>query len=347
MTGGDGVAEDDVYQRLFEAYAAFKVDMTRETMMEVLRLQFTPEEAELGVKVGFRPKRLDAIARKTRADRGTLQRMLTTMGRKGTMYATPGAQDPEYKLMGLGGPGLIETGGWRETTFADSVPLMKALCRWQIDLAQKWFPSLGIPVSRVWTTPAALPADARPEENLAQIMKKAGIWGVSTCSCRLPHRVSDPGHRCTQELETCLFMGEMARWGAGNGMCRLITYEEALEVVRRSNASGLVHTHDPSEFLCNCCRDCCIFFVSLGLTGTLPLEPAEFVAAVDEDTCSACSDCVDRCPVNAISIDGAASIDAGRCLGCGVCYPSCPSSSIRLVRRTAAGEGVVATTRVM
>ncbi len=337
----------DVYERLFEEYAAFKVDMTRETMMDVLRLQFTPEEAELAIKVGFRPKRLDALLKKSGADRGALKRMLRTMGRKGTIYATPEAEDPEYSLIGLGGPGLIETGGWRNLSLAHSVPLLKALQRWQLDLAEKWFPSLGIPVTRVWTTPAALPEDARPEENLALIMKKAGIWGVSTCSCRLPHRTADPGHHCAQELETCLFMGEMARWGAENGMCRLITYEKALEIVRRSNAAGLVHTHDPAEFLCNCCRDCCIFFVSLGLTGTLPLKPSEFVAAVDEEACSACSDCLDRCPVGAIIVDAVAVVDAGKCLGCGVCYPACPSMSIRLVRRNAVGEGTAVTTRVM
>jgi NAD-dependent dihydropyrimidine dehydrogenase PreA subunit len=248
---------------------------------------------------------------------------------------TPEAKDPDYKLMGLGGPGLIETGGWGNVRFAHSVLLLKAMHRWQTDLAEKWFPSLGFPVTRVWTTPAALPKDARPEENLAEIMKKAGAWGVSTCSCRLPHWIADPGHHCTQELETCLFMGEMAKWGSENGMCRLITYDEALEVVHRSNRNGLVHTHDPAEFLCNCCRDCCIFFVSLRLTGTLPLEPSEYVAVVDEETCSACSDCVDRCPVEAIAVDDVAVIDAGKCLGCGVCFPACPSKSVKFVRRTA------------
>ncbi len=327
------MTKGDVYQRLFQEYSAFKIDMTRESMMEVLRLQFTPQEAELAINVGFRPKKLEVIQRKTGADSVALKRMLSTMARKGTIYATPETQDPEYRLIGLGGPGLIETGGWGNIRFAHSVPLMKAMYRWQVDLAEKWFPSLGIPVTRVWTTPAALPKDARPEENLAEIMKKAGSWGVSTCSCRLPHWIADPGHHCAQELETCLFMGEMAKWGSENGMCRLITYDEALEVVHRSNRNGLVHTHDPAEFLCNCCRDCCIFFVSLRLTGTLPLEPSEFVASIDEDTCSACGACVDCCPVKAITVEDAASIDAGKCLGCGVCYPTCSSKSVRFVRR--------------
>ncbi len=332
------MTNDDVYQRLFQEYSNFKVHMTQDSMMEVLRLQFTPEEAELAIKVGFQPRKLDKIQGKTGMDEGTLKRMLTTMAYKGTIWVTPEAKDPDYRLMGIGGPGLIETGSWGNVRFPHSVQLMKAMNKWHIDLAAKWFPSLGFPVTRVWTTPAALPEDAKPEENLAEIMKRAGCWGVSTCSCRLPHWIADPGHHCTHELETCLFMGEMAKWGYECGMCRLIAYEEAMEIVRRSNENGLVHTHDPGEFLCHCCHDCCVFFVSLQLAGTIPLYPSVFVATVDEATCSSCSDCADRCPVKAVTINETASIDADKCLGCGVCFAVCTSKSIKFVRRTAAEQ---------
>jgi electron transport complex protein RnfB len=330
------MTSDDVYQRLFQRYAPFKVHMVEDSMMDVLRLQFTPEEAELAIKVGFRGKKLDEIQSKTGMEKAALKRMLTTMAHKGTMWVTPGVEDPDYKTIGVGGPGLIETGGWGNIRFPHSVRLMKALHKFQMDLAAKWLPSLGFPATRVWTTPAALPKDAKPEENVAEVMKRAGCWGVSTCSCRLPHWVADPGNHCTQELETCLFMGEMARWGYENGMCRLITYEEAMEIVRRSNQDGLVHTHDPGEFLCNCCVDCCVFLVSRQLTGAIPLQLSEFVAKVDEATCSACSTCADRCPVAAVDIGDYASINADKCLGCGVCFPTCPTTSIEFVRRPAA-----------
>ena len=37
------MAGENVYERLFREYSAFKIDMTQESMMEVLKLQFTPE----------------------------------------------------------------------------------------------------------------------------------------------------------------------------------------------------------------------------------------------------------------------------------------------------------------
>jgi Na+-translocating ferredoxin:NAD+ oxidoreductase subunit B len=94
-----------------------------------------------------------------------------------------------------------------------------------------------------------------------------------------------------------------------------------------------VHTHDPNEFICNCCDDCCVFFVGIRGTGAKILDPSEFVPVFDESTCEACGTCRDRCPVDAITVDDFATFDDGKCLGCGVCFPTCPTDSIRFVRR--------------
>jgi len=95
-----------------------------------------------------------------------------------------------------------------------------------------------------------------------------------------------------------------------------------------------VHTYDPLDFICNCCTDCCVFFVCLRKTGFNPLTPSPFVAHIDESTCTACNDCVDRCPFGAIKVDDCASVDTHKCLGCGVCFPVCPAGSVHLVRRS-------------
>ena len=171
------------------------------------------------------------------------------------------------------------------------------------------------------------------KENVAEMIKNAGKWAVSNCSCRQPHWIADPGNHCEHLLETCLFMGDMAKWGLAHNMCREITYEEAVEILHKSNENGLVHTHDPEEFICNCCHDCCVFFVGINSTGANILEPSEFVAKIDEEDCTACNLCADRCPVDAIEVDDFAVIDEDKCLGCGVCFPTCPTESVSLVRR--------------
>ena len=188
-------------------------------------------------------------------------------------------------------------------------------------------------MARVWTTPEALPMDAKPDENVARLIREAGAWGVSTCSCRLPHWIADPGNHCNHLLETCLFMGDMARWGVEHGMCREITYDQVMEILRACNEDGLVHTYDPDDFICNCCSDCCVFHVGIRQTGARLLQASGFVARVDETTCSVCETCADRCPMDAIQVDAHATVDEDKCIGCGVCFPTCTTGSITFVRR--------------
>jgi len=53
------------------------------------------------------------------------------------------------------------------------------------------------------------------------------------------------------------------------------------------------------------------------------------VAKVDKETCTACGECVDSCPLEAIEMqDGVAVVDAETCGDCGACVDVCPTESI-------------------
>lgn len=323
----------DAYQDLYELYGIFNVQLVAEPMMELLRAQFTLEEAELAVKVDFSGGTLDELQQKIGMEKNKLKKMLETMADKGTVWIDPGVEDPIYKTMGLAGPGLVETGGWGNIKYPHSVPLMHALHKFEKEFATKWLPAVGVPVTRVWLTPAALPDDAKPEENVAEMMKRSGPWGVSTCSCRLPHWIATPGDHCEFPLEVCLFTSEMTKWGLERNMCREITYERAVEILQQCNEDGLVHTHDPNEFVCNCCNDCCVMLMGHCVSGAKVLQHSEFIPRIDDSTCSACGVCAERCPVDAITVEAFATVDIEKCLGCGVCFPTCPTESIQFVRR--------------
>lgn len=330
----------DAYQSLLDMYdgSPFKTSKVADSLIEVLRLQFTPEEADLAAKVGLKGGKLDQIQERTGIEKNKLKKMLNTMADKGTMWIRPGKEDPTYRTIGVAGPGLLETGGWGNVRFPHSVQLMKALYTFQLDFALKILATLPFPVAQVWTTPAALPDDADPKENVSERIKEAGYWGVSTCSCRLPHWIADPGNHCRHLLETCLFMGDMARWGIEHGMCREIDYNEVIEILQKCNEDGLVHTYDPNDFICNCCPDCCVLQIGNREPRAKVLQPSEFVAQIDDSTCKACSTCADRCPFGAIEVNAHALVDKNKCLGCGVCFPTCTSESIRFVRRPKAEE---------
>ena len=52
---------------------------------------------------------------------------------------------------------------------------------------------------------------------------------------------------------------------------------------------------------------------------------------VDEEKCTGCGQCVDVCPIEAITIDeGKASINEETCVECGVCETECPSEAIQI-----------------
>ena len=52
-------------------------------------------------------------------------------------------------------------------------------------------------------------------------------------------------------------------------------------------------------------------------------------AVVDIHVCNGCGDCVDICPVDAISMQShLACIDEETCIDCGACVDACPVNAI-------------------
>ena len=53
------------------------------------------------------------------------------------------------------------------------------------------------------------------------------------------------------------------------------------------------------------------------------------VAAVDVETCSGCGECVDACPLDAITMENdKAVVDDDTCGDCGACVDGCPTEAI-------------------
>ena len=54
-------------------------------------------------------------------------------------------------------------------------------------------------------------------------------------------------------------------------------------------------------------------------------------AKVDAQKCTGCGDCVEACPLEAISLDNdKAVIDEDTCTECGLCVDECPNDAISL-----------------
>ena len=323
-----------LYEKLAEMIG--KEDITgmpkTPAFLELLSLQFTPEEAQLALHVHLTGAKLDDIAERSGIDKKKLKSMLLTMADKGTVRYKIDEEYPVYYVLGMVAGGLTETGLWGNIKYPFTIQLAGALHQVIKDYSEQILCKLGFPYAPVWAAIDALPDDAQPSENLAEVLKNAGHWSVSICPCRLSHWIVDPGNHCGHMLETCMHSGDLSRWAVKHGLARKITYDEALERLRQCNRDGLVHTLDINSIVCNCCNDCCGIFYAYSF-GTPTFIPSPFIAHADESDCNACGLCADRCPVGAITVEDTASVNTKLCLGCGVCVPSCDTKAITLKRR--------------
>ena len=133
--------------------------------------------------------------------------------------------------------------------------------------------------------------------------------------------------------------GPIAKFIAERGFGRLISKEEALKVLDRAEKAGLVHcssnTGEYIDYICNCCMCHCLLLQSIN-RAVLQVGPAtsSFIVVVDEEECTGCGDCIDRCQMEALSMqDDIVAMDADRCFGCGLCISVCPASALRMEPR--------------
>ena len=330
--------QNDIYQQLAEMIDREDVvgGPVTPAMLRLLKLQFTPEEAELATRITLTGGTLDELSSRLEMDKTRLHRKLMVMADKGTIIYDPAADDPVYRCIGMVAGGLTETGVWGGIRFPFSVQLGKELNQLSKDHAEGALAKLGFPFTPVWAGMLALPDDALPEENLAEAVRDAGHWSVSLCPCRVSRSLVTPEDTCQHMMQTCVHTGALSRWAVKHGMARELTYDELVELLKECNEDGLVHTINIYGLICNCCNDCCAIFHTYK-TGAPTFIPSPFVAQPDVDECIACGTCAERCPVHAIVVEDFAVVDHEKCLGCGACVPTCETESIKLARRQKAG----------
>ncbi len=144
-------------------------------------------------------------------------------------------------------------------------------------------------------------------DEVADLIERAEYISVGACSCRRSRRLMGDGCGHLEE-DMCLYLNRSARSMADAGFHRLITKEEAYEILARAEENGLVHEINnvekagDAEAICNCCG-CSCFSLRIAEYFRCPdLIRSNYQAEVDAEKCVACGQCVENCQVNAIKL---------------------------------------------
>jgi NAD-dependent dihydropyrimidine dehydrogenase PreA subunit len=309
--------------------------------IRILKRLFSPEEARLALHITYKPMPLDRIcdlAQGSGMHRDGVKSMLDNMARNGAI---------EY--VEREGIGCFRT-----------IPLIVGMFEYQLNRLTPEFLSdleqytgdrafglsfLSTERPQMRTIPVgksiALEHHIATYDDISEIIKGSeGPFGIIECICRKAAAMMGNPCKKTSRRETCMPIGEMAKQAIHNGMGRAISREEALEIASMSEAEGLVFqpsNAQKADFVCACCGCCCgMLRIQKMLPSPVDFWATNYQAAVDSDVCTGCRVCVERCQVDAVTVDdggNTAVIDLGRCIGCGNCIVTCPAGAMSLVRK--------------
>lgn len=329
---------DDVYQRLADVLDKIPNSFPQTedgTHLKVLKWIFTPEEAELASNMRLRGETVEEMATRLDREPGNLVTILETMAEKGQIHAWNSSTGRRYCLI----PYVIgifeEQLGRMDSEFAKLSEdlFLKSKGGDLFGTKPELFQVL--PVNRAIDTEL----EVYPYEVAEQIVENSKSWGVQDCICRTQQALLD--NTCKYPTSICLtFAPKKENAFDDNRTIRAITKEESLQHLREAEEAGLVHCtmniQTGHTYICNCCTCCCGILRGVYESGAPhAFVKSNFLAYVDEDLCTGCETCVERCQFDALSVPGdILEIDKNTCIGCGVCTTVCPEGALSLAPRS-------------
>ncbi len=301
--------------------------------LRLLKRLFTPEEAELSVHLSLEREEAGTIANRAGISIDEAEQRLKAMARKGLIFSREDEGRPalyqavpwiigiyEFQVNKLDKAFVEDLNEYRKTKRKDPRPQ---------------------PLPQMRTIPVGQSVDSNlevlPYERAEELVKAHDKYAVAPCICRREAKLMGSG--CEAPEESCLYFGEWADYYVRNGLGRYIDRDNLVDILAKADKSNLVLQPNNSKeisLLCLCCGCCCGGLLRLK-KHPKPSEAiaSSFIAAATPETCDGCETCVDRCQMEALTLEyERVALNSDRCIGCGLCVSTCPTSSLILKRKS-------------
>ncbi|HWP98319.1 MAG TPA: 4Fe-4S binding protein [Syntrophomonadaceae bacterium] len=307
-----------------------------EAFTKILKIMFSPEEAEAACHLTFVPQSLNKLAKKSGMDEKRLEELLEALADRGAITGLKMKAQTAYCLLPTV-PGIFEFPFMRADRHPQIAELSQLWDQYHKEAFAKAFAGSPTPQMRVIPVQKAIPltSEVLTYDQVAEMINKAKTYSVTNCACRV-----HMGFKCDHSIEVCLAFDNIAKLLVDRDRARWIDKEEALNILSKAEDEGLVHcmnnSGDKPTLICNCCSCCCTLLRGITeFNAPSIIATAGYIIEFDEAECIGCQLCLeDRCPMKIISAkDDIVDLDSERCIGCGLCVSVCPTGALRMQRR--------------
>jgi electron transport complex protein RnfB len=326
----------DPYERLAETLNKIPNGFAKTadgTHLKVLQWIFTPDEADIASKMKLMPETVEELSSRLNLPIEGLSEKLENMDKKGQINVDKSSTIRRYGIMPFV-VGIYEEQLERmDSEFAQLIEeyFSKAESNNIFDTEPSIFRV--IPINRVINPELTI----HTYEEAENVVNEAKSWGIRECICKKQQSLL--GKPCKYPTTVCLTFSSRENAYTDESLSKPVTQIRALEILQEAEKTGLVHCtmniQSGHYYICNCCTCCCGVLRSL----TERNQPhafvkANFIMSVDEELCTGCATCVDRCQFDALDVpEEICKVDHQRCIGCGVCAIVCPEDALRLIAR--------------
>ncbi|MGC8737991.1 MAG: ATP-binding protein [Candidatus Hydrogenedens sp.] len=324
-------------------------------LTEILKILFTPEEAQLTRQLPTRPVSLDKLAKQLNVEPTALEDKLCDLALRGLVVDVKKGDKHFFSLSPVLG-GIFEFIMMRvrdNLPISELAQLFDNYLKKNKEFIYSAFDT-DYPFARTFVREETLASSETNSteildwERVSKVIETASNLSLGLCACR--HNNQHLGKACSAPLETCISVNGGADAMIQMQISKKITARDAMKIVEECKSQQLVQIGDNVQqqvtYLCNCCSCCCSLLNAIRTCNIKhAIKTSNWIMSINTEICKGCGKCEQVCPVDAIdikkhiSMDGnkghnMAELDETLCLGCGVCATVCKSGAISMKPRS-------------